>query len=77
MNLVKFTLLFLVVTLSGCAATELTSLDSGQDRQIRLLAMACYKNNEGFRLVYGPAGVWEACRAKAEHKVRGSLVRDR
>ena len=77
MNFVKCTLLFLVLTLSGCAATELTSLDSEQDRQVRLLALACYKHNEGFRLVYGGAGVWQACRAQAEHKVRGSPVRDR
>ena len=50
MKLVKFTLLFLILSLAGCAATELTTLDAIQNRQARLLALACYHNSEGFRL---------------------------
>ncbi len=70
MKLVKFTLLFLIVALAGCANTEPTSLDVMQNRQVRLLALACYKNNEGFRLVYGGTEVWEACLVQSEQKVR-------
>ena len=71
MKLVKFTLLFLIVALGGCAATEFSSLDVMQNRQVRSLAMACYHNHEGFRLVYGGGEVWRACLAQAEHKVYG------
>ena len=70
MKLVKFTLLFLILSLAGCAAAELTTLDAMQNHQARLLALACYHNSEGFRLVYGSAEVWKACRVKVEQKVR-------
>ncbi len=74
MKLVKFTLLFLIVALGGCAATEFSSLDVMQNRQVRSLAMACYHNQEGFRLVYGGGEVWQACLVQAEHKVYGLPV---
>ena len=63
-------LFILIPAVAGCAATELTSLDTMQNRQVRMLALACYHNSEGFRLVYGSAEVWKACRVKVEQKVR-------
>ncbi len=72
MKLVKFTLLFLIVALGGCAATELSSLDAMQNRQVRSLAMACYHNQEGFR----GAEVWQACLVQAEHKAYGRPIRN-
>ena len=74
MKLVKFTLLFLIVALGGCAATEFSSLELMQNQQVRSLAMACYHNQEGFRLVYGGGEVWRACLVQAEHKVYGLPV---
>lgn len=76
MKLVKFTLLFLIVALGGCAATELNSLDAMQNRQVRSLSMACYHNQEGFRLVYGGGEVWRACLVRAEHKAYGRPIRN-
>ncbi|MCZ6644425.1 MAG: hypothetical protein O7G86_14170 [Gammaproteobacteria bacterium] len=69
MKLVKFTLLFLIVSLTGCAAVEPNSLAAMQNHQVRSLAMACYHDNDGFRLVYGGPRVWEACKIQAEQKV--------
>ena len=69
MKLVRFSLLFLALALAGCAATEPTSLAAMQDHQVRSLAMACYHENDGFRLVYGGHRVWEACKVRAEQKV--------
>ena len=75
MKRLKFTLLFLMASLSGCAATEITSLDALQNNQIRMLALSCYNSNRGFQLVYGGPAVWEACRFRAEDRVlRPQLV---
>ncbi len=73
--LVKFTLLFLIVSLSGCVTTEPASLDAMQNRQVRLLASDCYNSIlvEAFRRgrrIYGDDEVWEACVAQAKQKVR-------
>ncbi len=73
MKLVRFTCLLLIASLSGCAVTEPSAFELTQNRQVRLLALDCYNNREGFRLVYGGAAVWEACWVQAERKVRGSL----
>ena len=74
MKLIKFTLLLFIVSLTGCAATEFSSLDVMQNRQVRSLAMACYHYHEGFRLVYGGPEVWQACLVKAEQKAHGLPV---
>jgi len=62
-----------IPVVAGCATTDPTSLHAMQNRLVRSLALACYKNNEGFRLVYGDAEVWDACRANAERKIRGTF----
>ncbi len=69
-NIVKFALLFLIVSLTGCATTEPTELEVMQKHQVRLLAMSCFQNNEGFWSVYGSAELWKACLVQAKQKVR-------
>ena len=72
--LALFMLIPVIAGIAGCAATELTSHDVAQNRQVRLLALDCYNNHEGFRLAYGGAEVWEACRETAESRVRGTYA---
>lgn len=74
MKLVSFSLLFLALALAGCAATESTSLAAMQHHQVRSLAMACYRENDGFRLVYASHWVWAAGKVQAERKVGRSHV---
>ena len=75
MKLVKFTLLFLIVSFAGCATTEPTSLDAMQNRQVRLVALDCYHSilieefRQGHRIYRGDQ-VWEACLVQAKQKVR-------
>lgn len=74
MKLARFSLLFLALALAGCAATESTSLAAMQNHQVRSLAMACYRENDGFRLVYGSHRMWAACKVQAEQKSGRSLM---
>ncbi len=47
-------------------------LDVKQNREVRLLALACYKNNEGFRLVYACNMQLPTCRAWTQCRERSS-----
>ena len=72
MKFVSFLVLFLTVTLAGCASTEVSSFADSQNRQIQLLALDCYNNNEGLRIASGGVGVWKACVVAAGKTVRKS-----
>lgn len=55
----------------GCAnQTSPTSLAAMQADSSRQLAMACYWENDGLRLVAGPAAAFSACRKWADGVTR-------
>ena len=63
--------LFLTM-MAGCSTNPNAEL-AAADLEARKLAMSCYSEREGDRLVYGGGQVWQMCAAWAKRVVANEL----
>jgi hypothetical protein len=64
----------LLLASGGCASsTPTNSLEAHQNNVIRRMAIECYWQNEGLRVVHGDLRIYTSCRHWARRQVQVSM----